>query len=183
MIDKQCKYARNPQADKISKYIMDHSKGRMFSLISGQKIRHWEKYLVFLSWLFCNIIYITKWHKWWEYKTTECCMVQPSVRLACEQMLPNPVKPAGPTFPCTAPGIVKGAALSLRARGWITVHGGSGRAVTLLRASFSPWYLPNLQRTVSQCWCAFPNYSLKTKQTNTAKTLRARILRLLMPHA
>lgn len=59
-------------------------------------------------------------------------------QLACEQMSPNPVEPAGPTFPCTAPGIGKGAALSLRAGGWLTAHCGSVRAVTSLRASLSP---------------------------------------------
>lgn len=103
-------------------------------------------------------------------------MVQLSEQLDCEQMLPNPVKPAGPTFPCTAASIVKGAALSLRARGWITMHGGSSRAVTLLRASFSPRYLPDLQKTVSQCYYAFPNCSVTTKQTSTGKTQRAWVL-------
>ena len=59
-------------------------------------------------------------------------------QLACEEMSPNPGEPAGPTFPCTNPGIVKGAALSLGARGWLTAHGRIGRAVTLLGASLSP---------------------------------------------
>lgn len=85
----------------------------------------------------------------WYCKTYECCVMQLSEQLACEEMSSKPGEPAGLTYPCTAPGIVKGAALSLQARGWLTVHGGSGRAVTELRASLSPRYLPNLQKTVS----------------------------------
>lgn len=75
----------------------------------------------------------------------------------------NPAEPAGLTFPSTAPDIVKGAALSLGARHWLTAHRGSGRAVTPLRASFSPQYLTNLQKTVSHCE-ELPNCSLKKKQ-------------------
>lgn len=72
-------------------------------------------------------------------------------QLPYEEMSPNPAEPAGPTFPNTAPGLVQGAALSLGARGWLAAHGGSSRAVTPLRASLSPRYLPDLQRTVSHC--------------------------------
>lgn len=61
-------------------------------------------------------------------------------------MSPNPAEPAEPTFPCKAPSIVKGATLTLRANGWHTAHGGSVGAVTLLRASVSQQYLPNLEK-------------------------------------
>ena len=72
-------------------------------------------------------------------------------QLICEEMSPNPAEPAGHTFPNTAPGLVQGAALSLGARGGLAAHGGSGGAVTPLGASLGPRYLPELQRTVSQC--------------------------------
>ena len=76
----------------------------------------------------------------------ECTVQLNEQQSACEEMSPNPAEPAGPTFPCTAPGIVKGAALSLGARDWLTAHGGGGRAVTALRASLSPRYLSNLKK-------------------------------------
>lgn len=91
---------------------------------------------------------------------------QSEQQLPCEEMSHNLAEPAGPTFPCTAPGIVEGAALSLGARDCLTAHGGTGRAVTPLRASFSPRYLPNLQRTVSHCTQLF-NSQPTTTQDNT----------------
>lgn len=102
--------------------------------------------------------------------TSECRMVWLSERqLACEEMSPNPAEPAGLTFSCTAPGIVKGAALSLGARGWLTAHGGSGRAVTALRTSLSPRYLPDLQREQWVTVCV-RHLIVQTKQTNSKNT-------------
>lgn len=55
----------------------------------------------------------------------------------------NPAEPAEPTFPNTAPGTAKkGAASPLRAGGWLTAQGGRGGAVTPLRTSLIPGWLP-----------------------------------------
>lgn len=113
--------------------------------------------------LFCNYTLFTKWCI--ELANAELLSVTWwTTVILCADIIP--AEPAWPTFSCTSPGIVQCAVLPLRARGWLTVHVGSGRAVTPLRASRSPWYLPNLQRTVSHCWVVCVTQLFSTDHAN-----------------